>query len=72
MNLITVNFLSEGLPLQIIRNEQIRDNEVTKEPNYESTGRDFIPLFWNFVPDPDNRPNTFILFNGIGCLVGNG
>jgi len=64
----------EGLPLQIIRNEQIRDNEVTKESSGDSSpsSRDFVPLDWNLVKDPSGRANTYIAFNGEGCLTGFG
>ena len=60
--------------MQIIRNELIRDNEVSKEWN-DRAGRnknDFVQIDWNFIPDSSGNPNIFALNNGFGCLVNNG
>jgi hypothetical protein len=68
----------DGAPLEIIRNENIRDNEVAKEVGEEGEGKpgrkfNLVPIEWNFIPAEENpTPNTFALNNGFGCLRSNG
>jgi len=58
-----------GSPLQIIRNEAIRDNEVTKEEG-ENPG-ELIQVDWNLIANPA-EPGYFEVNNGIGCLESQG
>jgi len=55
--------------IQIIRNETVKSNEVSKET--KENGEEG-PVDWKFTPTPSDNGNVFLLNNSVGFLTNNG
>ncbi len=65
------NLLLDGAVLQIIRHEQIKNNEVSKE-THEGEGGEADMVLWNLIPDVEAGENVFTVKNEHGYASSNG
>lgn len=58
----------DGSTIQIIRNETVKNNEVSKAEKEGELG----PVDWEFTPSSPDNGNLFHLRNSVGFLTNKG